>query len=197
MLTDSEIACAARELLADELADLAPSGDLLASVRTRHAKSRKIRRVTAATLGCIATGVVTTAAVTSAGPQPGAAAQTIVLDNYAFSLSRQLHPRAQPAGDWLVTTTLAGRRALMQLHLLGGQIPAAAVPVRIPGWPLAYLLRSGDSLSLYLPYPGQARVYSLGGQPFVAGNRAVLVIATHGVAEAQLLQAASEVIPQG
>ena len=37
-------------------------------------------------------------AVTSAGQQPKAAAQTIVLDNYAFSLSRQLHPRAEPAG---------------------------------------------------------------------------------------------------
>ena len=129
--------------------------------------------------------------------QPKAAAQTIVLDNYAFSLSPQLHPRAEPAGNWLVTTTLAGHRAQMQLHLLGGQIPAAAVPVGIPGWPRGYLLQSGDSLSLYLPYPGQARIYSLGGQPFVAGNRAVLVIAAHGVAEAQLLQAASEVIPQG
>jgi hypothetical protein len=197
MLTDSEIAQAARELLADELADLAPSVDLLATVRARHARSRKPRRATAAALACIAAGVVTAVAITSAGPQPRAAAQTIVLDNYAFSLSRQLHPRAEPAGYWLVTTTLAGRRAQMQLHLLGGQIPAAAVPARIPGWPRAYLLRSGDSLSLYLPYPGQARIYSLGGQPFVAGDRAVLVIATHGVAEAQLLQAASEVIPQG
>ena len=85
----------------------------------------------------------------------------------------------------------------MQLHLLGGQIPAAAVPVRIPGWHRAYLLWFGDSLSLYRPYPGQARIYSLGGQAFVAGDRAVLVITAQGVAETQLLQAASEVVPRG
>jgi len=199
MLTDCEIAYAARQLLADEMADLAPSDDLLMTVRARHARSRKTRRASAAAaaFACIAAGAVTAVAVTSAGPQRKPAAQTIVLDNYAFSLSRQLHPRAEPAGYWLVTTTLAGRRAQMQLHLLGGQIPAAVVPVRIPGWPAAYLLRSGDSLSLYLPYPGQARIYSLGGQPFVAGDRAVLVITAQGVAEAQLLQAASEVVPQG
>ena len=197
MLTDNEIADAARQLLAGELADLAPSDGLLATVRARHASSRKTRRATAAALACIAAGTVTAVAVTSAGQQPKATAQTIVLDNYAFSLSPPLHPRAEPAGNWLVTTTLAGRRAQMQLHLLGGQIPAAAVPVRIPGWPRAYLLRSSDSLNLYLPYPGQARIYSLGGQPFVAGDRAVLVIAAQDVAEAQLLQAASEVNPQG
>ena len=197
MLTDNEIADAARQLLADELADLAPPDDLLATVRARHARSRKTRRATAAALACVAAGAVTAAAVTSASPQPKAATQTIVLDNYAFSLSRQLHPRAEPAGFWLVTTTLAGRRAQMQLHLVGGQIPAAAVPVPIPGWHRAYLLRSGDSLSLYLPYPGQARIYSLGNQPFVAGDQAVLVIAAQGVAEAQLLQAASQVVPQG
>jgi hypothetical protein len=198
MLTDREIALAARQLLADELADLAPSDDLLATVRARHARSRRTRRATAAAaaLACVAAGAVTAVAATSASQQPKAA-QTIVLDNYTFSLSRHLHPRAEPAGYWLVTTTLAGRRAQMQLHLLGGQIPAAAAPVPIPGWQRAYLLQSGDSISLYLPYPGQARIYSLGNKPFVAGDRAVLVITAHGVADAQLLQVASEVIPQG
>lgn len=199
MLTDSEVTDAARQLLADELADLAPSDDLLATVRARHARSRKTRRASAvaAALACVTAGAVTAVAVSAAGPRPKPAAQTIVLDNYAFSLSPQLHPRAEPAGYWLVTTTLAGRQAQMQLHLLGGQIPAAAVPVRIPGWRRAYLLRSGDGLSLYLPYWGQARIYSLGDQAFVAGDRAVLVITARGVAEAQLLQAASEVVPQG
>jgi AhpD family alkylhydroperoxidase len=47
------------------------------------------------------------------------------------------------------------------------------------------------------PTPGSARIYSLGGQAFVAGDRAVLVITAQGVAEAQLLQAAPEVVPHG
>lgn len=100
MLSDSEIAYAARQLLADELADLIPSNDLPAIVRARHARSRKTRRARAAALACVAAGAVTAVAVTSGGPQRKAATQTIVLDNYAFSLSRQLHPRAEPATGW-------------------------------------------------------------------------------------------------
>ncbi len=114
MLTDREIACAARQLLADELADLSPSEDLLATVRARHARIRKTRRASAAALAAV-----------------------------------------------------------------------------------AYILRSGDSISLYLPCPGPARVYLLDGQAFIAGNRAVLVITAQRFGEAQLLQAAFEVGPEG
>jgi hypothetical protein len=163
MLTDTEVADTARELLAEEMDGLAPPAALLSTVRARHAARRRMRRAAAGTMAGVAAGV-TAAAVASAtatGPERtppvaagaraartgGASAkvpamQTISLDGYTIGVRAPVHAVTGPHGH-LIEFTFASpdvhrhgapTTSAFAFHfMLAGRIPPAAVAIRVPG----------------------------------------------------------------
>lgn len=201
MLTDTEVAETARQLLADELADLTLPDGLLAEVRSRHARARRARHATTAGLAVVTAAGLATITVAGTGvtgsSQAGRAAaadsrpptghgpanyQTIILDGLTVRLAPPLHARQVQAGT--LTLDQAGQLVRLSLMLSGGRLPSAAVQVH--GWPSpAYLLRSGARLSLYLPVPVASP------QPHS------LVLSATGLTRAELLKLAASITVAG
>jgi hypothetical protein len=197
MLTDTEVADAARTLLARELADLAPSDSLLADVRSRYQRTRTTQRAaTGAAAAVTAVGLaIAVAAGTSAvghqnarpanAPAPdstrakGSDDQTIVLEGFTIRVAPPLTVTRGPRRELIVT--LAGKLLRLSIKLSGGTIPAAAVQMR--GWSrLAYILSANGTLSIYLPFQTAAQPYHS------------LVISAPGITRSELLRLASAIV---
>jgi hypothetical protein len=139
MLTDTEVADTARQLLADELAGLAPPAALLAVVRARNAARRRARRVATAGLACAAAAVI---GVVLAGPTAGAPGRS---DPAASMAGLEDGPARLPADPVAQTITLDGytiglTRSLQTLLVSQGKSMRAATG---PGHALTFTSRAG------------------------------------------------------
>jgi hypothetical protein len=173
MLTDAEVADAARQALADELAGLTPSADLLARVRARHSRTLRMRRAASAGLATVTAGglaaaiVAGTGATSAALPRPIASrtavakarprAQTIVLDGLTIKVAPPFHLTLGPASHIALDSRPATEGKFL---LFSGKIPAGARRIAF-GARTAYLLETASGPSLYVPTQGLAQVHYL------------------------------------
>jgi hypothetical protein len=183
MLTDTEIAEQARQLLTDELAGLVPPARLLARVRAAHARARRNRRLAAAALATVTAAGVTTAVVAAASPTAATRAtaggrglaaakagarparnaaapgtQTIELDGYIIGLSSPVRLSASPCGP--VTFRLssasprAGHEQAFAFHYALTDQPIPAGATRISdGHGPVYLQQTAAGYSIFLRLP--------------------------------------------
>jgi hypothetical protein len=213
MLTDTEVADAAREALAGELAGLAPPDDLLAHVRARHASTlRVLRTATAAaaavTAGGLAAGIIAGTGAVAAKPAQGGAGhhapgtataghETIVLDGFIIKIAAPLrltgvaHHGGGAAGGGnaagarpeALTATLNGSPVALLLMLASGRISSAAKVVLL-GHRTAYVLRTGARLSLFVPFQTAVQVH-------------YLVLSAPGLSDSQLVKLAQSITIAG
>jgi hypothetical protein len=175
MLTDTEVADAARQALADELASLAPPADLLARVRARHARAVRARQAATAavatvTAGGLATAIIAGISATAPGPprpdlshptaiRTPAGTQRILLDGLTvkvappFQLTAVAHRRIDAVAPGRLTV-------IRKFFLFSGKIPAGATPVRL-GARTAYVLKAAAGPSLYVPFQAATQVHYL------------------------------------
>jgi hypothetical protein len=173
MLTDTEVADAARQALTDELAGLTPSADLLARVRARHSRTLRMRRAANAGLATVTAGglaaaiIAGTSATSAAPPRPTASqtaatktprrGQTIVLAGLTIKVAPPIHLTLGP----LSHIALDGRpTAEGKFLLFSGKIPAGARRI-VFGARTAYLLETASGPSLYVPLQGLSQVHYL------------------------------------
>jgi hypothetical protein len=213
MLTDTEVADVARQALEDELAGLNPPDDLLAHVRARHAGTVKMRRtataaVAAVTASGLAAGILAGTVATAPRPSPATAArgapgtastgqQTIVLDGFTIKIAAPLrladpHPAAAARGvrntargrpvPLVTRATFNGSPVALLLMLASGKFSAAAT-VRL-GHRVAYVVRTGTRLSLYVPFQTAVQVR-------------YLVLSAPGLSESQLVKLAQSITIAG
>ena len=117
MLTDAEVADTARQLLADELADLTPPAALLSAVRCRHAVGRRRRRAATATLACAAA-----AGVTAATPGCRAAAARPLPDRSSMRVRPNKKLRSSQRRDVVGAVLVFGKQSVeIPLTLRGYQ----------------------------------------------------------------------------
>ncbi|HTZ93593.1 MAG TPA: hypothetical protein VMB74_14455 [Streptosporangiaceae bacterium] len=197
MLTDTEVADTARDLLSDELAGLTPPAGLLADVRGRHARAQRTRRAASTALATVAVAAVTAGIVTAAGSlaprtppntsagaahSPAARTETIVMDGYAIRVRTGLQVTVRVDGR--LTASFAAHPVRLALLLQGGPLPAGAV--RVGSWQRpAYLLNDAGQFRLYLPFPVADRGYHS------------LVISGAGLSKAELLRIAAAITIDG
>jgi hypothetical protein len=213
MLTNTEVADAARQALAGELAGLDPPDDLLARVRARHASTLRVHRTATAAAaavaaGGLAAGIIAGTGVITAGPaKPDtgrgvprtvmAGRQTIVLDGFTIKIAAPLrltgvaHHGGGAAGGGnaagarpdALTATLNGSPVALLLMLASGKISSAAKIVLL-GHRTGYVLRTGDRLSLFVPFQAAVQVH-------------YLVLSAPGLSESQLVKLAQSITIAG
>jgi hypothetical protein len=174
MLTDTEVANAARQALEDELAGLAPPADLAARVRARHTRTVRARRaatatVAAVTVGGLATGIIAWTGATTTSPakpvashaMPGRAArdQTIVLDGFTIKVASPLHLTVGPHRH-VFATKHGELTAVVRFKLFSGKVPGGATRVGF-GRRAAYVVKGKAGPSLYVPFLAAAQMHYL------------------------------------